>query len=73
MPEALDTEESIKIIVPEGMVVALNPDHPDVVDWKHKVQVYIFHLSLSLSLSGDVLRHAMRNNESSLPFSFTKN
>lgn len=50
MPEALDTEDSIKIIVPEGMVVALNPDHPDVVDWKHKVQVYIFHLSLSLSL-----------------------
>lgn len=64
MPEALDTEDSIKIIVPEGMVVALNPDHPDVVDWKHKVQVYI----LSLSLSGDVLRHAIRNNESSLLF-----
>lgn len=38
MPEALDTEDSIKIIVPEGMVVALNPDHPDVVDWKHKFE-----------------------------------
>ncbi|XP_048745657.2 eukaryotic translation initiation factor 2-alpha kinase 3-like [Ostrea edulis] len=35
-PEALDTEDSIKIIVPEGMVVALNPENPDVVDWKHK-------------------------------------
>ncbi|XP_022341698.2 eukaryotic translation initiation factor 2-alpha kinase 3-like isoform X2 [Crassostrea virginica] len=36
IPEALNTEDSIKIIVPDGMVVALNPDHPDLVDWKHK-------------------------------------
>lgn len=46
MPEALDTEDSIKIIVPEGMVVALNPDHPDVVDWKHKV-LYRFISAIS--------------------------
>ncbi|XP_061171339.1 eukaryotic translation initiation factor 2-alpha kinase 3-like [Saccostrea echinata] len=36
--DMLDTDDSIKIIVPEGMVVALSPENPDVVDWKHKFE-----------------------------------
>lgn len=37
MFEVLDIEDFIKIIVFEGMVVVLNLDYSDVVDWKYKV------------------------------------
>ena len=39
MLEAAVLEDSLKIIVPEGMVVALDANNPDTITWKHKVRI----------------------------------